>query len=57
LIAGTEELPLESPDVVRHEPVHAGVGVEVAVTTLVLAEGEVDIKVLKREQAHTPLIV
>ena len=57
-LAGERQLPFQRVDVVRHEPVHPRVGVEVAVPALVLAEGDVEIKVAKvLELAHTPLMV
>jgi len=48
LLPGGTELALQRLDVVRHEPVHAGVRVEIAVPALVLAEREVDVKMGKR---------
>ena len=45
---------LEGADVLRHEPVHPRVSVEVAVPALVLAEREVQIKVLKGQHATRP---
>src|SRR6266849_6202377 len=46
------ELALERLDVVRHDPVHAGVRVEIAVAALVLAERQVDVEVLDRSQVR-----
>src|SRR5216684_1833144 len=46
------ELALQRLDIVRHDPVHAGVGVEVAIATFVLAERQVDVEVLDRSQVR-----
>ena len=71
-LARERQLPFERVDVVGHEPVHPRISVEVAVAALVLAEGDVQVKVSKRLQvlplpsggegrgrsfAHTPLMV
>ena len=48
--ARKDQLTLQSVDVVRHQAVHAGVGVEVAVAALVPAERDMQVEVPERMQ-------
>ncbi len=43
-----DQLALQRVDVIGHQPIHAGVGVEVAVAALVPAEGNVQVQVPER---------